>query len=504
MPWQLCLGLRVFNSMMNRFPRIVAAQRLQTLLLLTALVAVLLGCLLMSDLVRNFQSVVVADATKSLANALGELGEAGKDWSNKHPSNASPQNREVLEGELRLVSYDVLRSYPDVEGGYYLNDQPIGHSFPTYTEPGSGLKQPLIERNAVLACLAESRAKGRVGRRVFTDGRDLVVVSASVTPGRSLAAWGLKRYIDFNASSHVIHQVALSALMVLSLICIGAVLKLSFGMQRGFAAIQSGLARLRTDLDYRIPDQHDELSPMVAAINEMAASRQKLEADLRREDRLRVMGRVVAGIAHEIRNPLNSIRLTLEVLKRRLRKHNIGADEVALVTTETERLDKLLNSILVFGADEPGRLCRQPLLPVLERTMALVKPQVEDRGIAADVTAPPELEATVDGDHLQQAMMNLLLNAIDAAGPGGRIQVCVQQNNGHVDIDVRDSGPGLTNDQQERLFEAFYTTKNSGTGMGLAVTRTLLEKMGARIRYVGSNPGAHFRIELPVGAAHDA
>jgi signal transduction histidine kinase len=204
-----------------------------------------------------------------------------------------------------------------------------------------------------------------------------------------------------------------------------------------------------------MPDQGDELSPMITAINEMAASRQELEADLRREDRLRVMGRIVAGIAHEIRNPLNSIRLTLEVLKRRLRKHGIGDDEVARVTAETERLDKLLNSILVFGADEPGRLCRQPVLPVLERTMALVKPQVEHRGIAAEVTAPPDLEATVNGDHLQQAMMNLLLNAIDAAGEGGHIAVSVRQNNGHVDIDVRDSGPGLNGDQQELLFRSF-------------------------------------------------
>jgi two-component system sensor histidine kinase HydH len=261
---------------------------------------------------------------------------------------------------------------------------------------------------------------------------------------------------------------------------------------------------LQTDLDYRIPQQHDELSSMVQAINEMAASRQKLEADLRREDRLRVMGRVVAGIAHEIRNPLNSIRLTLEVLKRRLRKHNLGDDEVARVTAETERLDKLLNSLLVFGAGEPGRFCRQPILPVLERTMALVKPQIDDRGIAAEIFAPPGLEARVDGDHLHQAMINLLLNAIDAAGQGGRILVSARRCNGCVEIDVADSGPGLNGEQQERLFEAFYTTKSTGTGMGLAVTRTLLEKMGAKILYVGSDPGAHFRIELPVGATYDA
>jgi signal transduction histidine kinase len=494
---------RLLNPIMKRFPKIVAAQRLQTLLLVTALVAVLLGCLLMSDLVRNFQSVVVADATKNLANALHELARSEQEWSKKQVGGPIVVPAEGLDLALRTVSYAVLESYPDVEGGYYLGDEPIGQSFPSYTEPGSGLKQPPIERNAVLACLADSRLNGQIGRRVFTDGKDLVVVSALVTPGRSLAVWGLKRYIDFNVSSHLIHQLVLGVLMLVSLISIGAVLKLSFSMQRGFAAIQAGLARLRTDLDYRLPDQHHELSTIVGAINEMAASRQKLEGDLRREDRLRVMGRVVAGIAHEIRNPLNSIRLTIKVLERRLRKHNIGDEEVTIVTAETDRLDKLLNSILVFGADEPGRQYRQPILPVLERTMALVQPQVEDRGIATALSVSPELEATVDGDHLQQAMMNLLLNAIDAAGQGGHIQVSVQQKNGHVEIDVEDSGPGLNQEQQERVFEAFYTTKTSGTGMGLAITRTLLEKMGATIQYVSSGPGAHFRILLPNGTQHD-
>jgi hypothetical protein len=253
---------RLYKSIITRFPRIVAAQRLQTLLLLTALVAVILGCLLMSDLVRNFQSVVVSDATKSLGNALRELIDADKSWSKSHEKDRASMSREALDLELRAVSYEVLRSYPDVEGGYYLDDQPIGHSFPSYTEPGSGLKQPPIERNAVLACLADSRVNGNVGERIFQDGRDLVIVSAAVTPGREFAVWGLKRYINFNASNHLIHQLALSGLMLISLVCIGAVLKLSFGLQRGFAAIQGGLAHLRTDLDYAFPISTRSSAPL--------------------------------------------------------------------------------------------------------------------------------------------------------------------------------------------------------------------------------------------------
>src|SRR5262249_5944254 len=108
--------------------------------------------------------------------------------------------------------------------------------------------------------------------------------------------------------------------------------------------------------------------------------------------------------------------------------------------------------------------------------------------------------ASVDRDHLQQAVMNLLLNAVDAAGPGGSIVIRAEQSDSLAAISVQDSGPGLTADQREHLFEAFYTTKARGTGLGLAVTRTLLERMGGGVQYVAAEAGAHFRILLPVGA----
>ena len=106
----------------------------------------------------------------------------------------------------------------------------------------------------------------------------------------------------------------------------------------------------------------------------MAESRQKLEADLRREDRLRVMGRFVAGIAHEIRNPLNSIRLTIRLLARRLQGSAEAEEPIKMITNEIDRLDTLLKSLLAFRADEAPRIRYQPLQPIVARTLALVEP----------------------------------------------------------------------------------------------------------------------------------
>jgi signal transduction histidine kinase len=477
-----------------RFPGIIAVQRIRTWLLVTALVSVVLTAVLVADLVRNLRTVVISEANKTLTSAARELGQSVAAWPDRGKGEV---DRDRLDQRLREVSYEILRSYPDVEGGYLWDNDVVGHSFPTYTEPGSTLRQPPVERREVLAAIEESRRTGRVANRIVQDGRDLVLVSASSGPPGTLSSWCLRRIFNFSDSSELDKRFLLVAALGVSLVAIGAVLRLSFSLQHGFEVIQAGLERLRTEVDYRLPDANRELRTIVLAINEMAEARKNLEADLRREDRLRVMGRVVAGVAHEIRNPLNSIRLTVRVLARRLQGSRQSEETIALVTSEIDRLDALLKSLLVFRADEPQKLRRQPIEPLLDRTLNLVKPHAEENGVNIRIRAESECEARVDGDHLQQALMNLLLNAVDASKRTGIVDVSVRRCNGCVEIDVEDSGPGLTPDQQERIFEAFYTTKAGGTGLGLAVTKTLVERMGGTIQSESGSEGARFRVLLP-------
>jgi len=478
-----------------RFPEIVEVQKLRTWLLVTALVSVFLTALLVADLARNLRTVVIGEANKTLTTAVKELAQSAGSWDGAS-SGLDPDRMDL---QLREVSYEVLRSYPDVEGGYLTGESVVGHSFPTYTEPGSALRQPPLEHREVVSALEESRRTGRVANRVVQDRRDLVLVAVLADPRGGISSWCLRRIFNFSDSSEINKRLLLVAALGISLVAIGAVLRLSFSLQRGFQVIQAGLERLRTDVDYRLPDQNRELRAIVEAINSMAEGRQRLDADLRREDRLRVMGRVVATIAHEIRNPLNSIRLTVRVLAKRLHGSHQTEEPVALITSEIDRLDSLLKSLLAFRADEPQRLRRQPMQPLVDRTLALVRPHAEENGVTIRTSVPPECLALVDGDHLQQALMNLLLNAIDASERNGQVDVSVSRSDDHVEISVEDSGPGLSSEQQERIFEAFYTTKPGGTGLGLAVTRTLLERMGATIRSENGARGARFCVLLPSG-----
>ncbi len=471
------------------FPRIVAAQRLQTWLLWTALVSLCLTGILVFDLTRNLRTVVIGDANRNLKNAVNELLQAAE------LKRALPSEADELDQLLKPVSYEVLRSHADIEGGYLWGDQVVGHSFPTYTEPGSTLRQPAVENTEIMIALAESRQSGHIAHRSRQDGNDLVLIAAIAGAQGKPAAWCLRRMLNFSDASEVTKRLLLIAVMVIALITTCAVLTLSFNLQRGFAQIQSGLARLETEASYRLPDQNHELRPIVQAINTMAESRESLERDLRREDRLRVMGRVVAGIAHEIKNPLNSLRLTVRLLARRLQGES-PAEEVNLITGEIDRLDALLRSLLVFRDDEPGKVREQEMQPILDRTLALVRPHAQERRVHLQVHSPLDCHAFVDGDYLQQALMNVLLNAIDVSGRG-RVDLTVERQPRRLAIRVEDSGPGLTAEQRERVFEAFYTTKPGGTGLGLAVTRTLLEKMGGTIEVGKGDRGAVFTVSVP-------
>lgn len=486
-----------FRTPAMRFPKLVAAPRLQSWLLLTALVSMVLVGLLVVDLARTLRTAVISDTQKALLNASKELNAAGSTWLATH--SGVDTARPDVDADLKRVSYDILRSYPEVEGGFIFNGHVLGHTFPTYTEPESNLSQPANERDAVAIAIEKSFMTGMPANRVMQDGSDLVIVSGLASPDGRLAVWCLRRIISFSDSSEVYKRMILIAVLLVALVAIGIVLKLSVNLQRGFASIQAGLDRLGSDAAYRLPEQGQELQPIVAAVNSMAAERQVLEAELRREDRLRVMGRVVAGIAHEIRNPLNSIRLTIRLLGRRLDHETASKEPIALVTSEVDRLDNLLKSLLVFRPDASEKVRQQPIRPIVERTVALVKPHAEESAVTIERQSCDDDLALVNGEYLQQALMNLMLNAIDASGPNGRVGLSVTREENHLLVDIEDTGPGLTIEEQEHLFEAFYTTKSGGTGLGLAVTRTLLEKMGGTIVAMTGARGAKFRITLPTG-----
>ena len=234
------------------------------------------------------------------------------------------------------------------------------------------------------------------------------------------------------------------------------------------------------------------------SINRMATVRGKLEGELRREDRLRAVGRLAAGLAHEIRNPLNSIRLTVQLLERRLVSNSIRSEDLRTVRNEVDRLSTLLNDLLDLQRSRQPSPQVQPLIPVVQRCISLLERQAGMQNTRVCFEPPPqEVFALFDSQQLSQTIVNLLLNALEASPAGRAVHVRASQANGTARVEVQDEVPGLNPEQQERLFEPFYTTKPAGTGLGLAVSREFMRSQGGDLVFDPNHAGACFVIELP-------
>jgi len=226
-----------------------------------------------------------------------------------------------------------------------------------------------------------------------------------------------------------------------------------------------------------------------------------MRKQMARMERLASLGRLSAGIAHEVRNPLTGISLLLDELHDRMLSNPGDQKLIFQALQEIERLEALVNELLNFASQPRRRLEPGDVGTVLEETLFLVKKQCQKAGIELrEDFSGPFPPFPLDRDKLKQAFLNLLTNAMEAMPDGGALTVSGRVVDNHVLVSVKDSGEGISADQLPLIFEPFYTSKGEGTGLGLSVTHTIISDHGGRIE-VESSPGrgSVFSVWLPLG-----
>ncbi|MDM8058904.1 two-component system sensor histidine kinase ZraS [Klebsiella aerogenes] len=232
-------------------------------------------------------------------------------------------------------------------------------------------------------------------------------------------------------------------------------------------------------------------------------SRQQLQEAMARKEKLLALGHLAAGVAHEIRNPLSSIKGLAKYFAERTPPGG-EAQELALVMAkEADRLNRVVSELLELV--RPAHLNYQPvdINALIHHSLQLVSQDAQSRGIALQFTPRPELTSIkADPDRLNQVLLNLYLNAMQAIGRGGVIHVSASEaDRQRVKIVVKDSGKGMSDEELQAIFTPYFTTKADGTGLGLAVVQNIIEQHGGTIR-AESQPGAGavFTLWLPVDA----
>ncbi len=273
-----------------------------------------------------------------------------------------------------------------------------------------------------------------------------------------------------------------------------------YGHQRPFGVLGAHATHRREFSDEDVAFARSVANVLSAAIERQWLEQRQREGQLLRAEQMMAIGQVAAGVAHELRNPLTSIKGLVQVNLREAVAQGLPAEDLVVIEHEVRRMERTLQTFLDFA--RPPKPDRRPLnlADVVERVLALVGGRAKKQLVALTVEQPDaSVPVEADRDQLQQLLLNLVLNALDALPDGGRVEIDLRPpRDGFVELSVRDTGPGIAPNILPKVFETFVSSKETGVGLGLPVSKRIAEDHGGSLSaYNLPGGGACFVLRLP-------
>jgi PAS domain S-box-containing protein len=236
-----------------------------------------------------------------------------------------------------------------------------------------------------------------------------------------------------------------------------------------------------------------------------AESVRKIEDEIELSRRLAAIGRLTSGVAHEVKNPINAVLVHLEVLREKLQAMDPESRRhMDVIAGEIQRLDRVVQTLVDFTRPVELRLSDLDLRRTVEEVALLASPDASRQGVSIQRELPPEpLAVKADTDLLKQALLNIVLNGVQAMPQGGTLTIRGRREGGSAVLEVQDQGSGIPADVQEKVFNLYFTTKPGGSGIGLAMTYRVMQLHNGAVEFESQDGrGATFRLRLPAAEAH--
>lgn len=293
-------------------------------------------------------------------------------------------------------------------------------------------------------------------------------------------------------------------------ICAAMLVGLAVLVDRPLVELQENIARLRDgDLTVKasFATRNDEIGDLGRNFNAMVQQIRETQEELRRlhqtqmsrAEHLATLGELAAGLAHEIRNPLAGIAGVIEIIGRDLPESSPGRQVWGEVKDEMQQIQKILNELLTYARPKAPHFAASDLCATVDHAVRMARQQALSKPIQIELQCTPALPPIEhDATQLEQMLVNLLLNAIQAIDGSGRVDVALQPAPDGAQIVVRDTGRGISPEQLPKIFRPFFTTKGHGTGLGLSLAKRITEAHGGSIEVSSVlNQGTTFTIHLP-------
>jgi two-component system sensor histidine kinase HydH len=230
----------------------------------------------------------------------------------------------------------------------------------------------------------------------------------------------------------------------------------------------------------------------------------QLEEKVRRSEKMAAIGKLAAGVAHEIRNPLSSIKGFAQYLRQALKNKPREKEYAETMVLEVDRINQVVTDLLTFARPMEAELAPTDISELVEHTVRLVHDDAQSRNVSVQMNISDLSKIPLDTNQMTQAILNLLLNSLQAIHTGGQIEVGAELNpsDSLLKIWVEDDGSGITADQKEKIFDPFFTTREKGTGLGLAIVHKIVENHSGEINLqsppAGKTRGCRFTIAIPI------
>jgi signal transduction histidine kinase len=489
-------------------------------------VAVLAALVVILTVVSGVAFVVVATNTEAAVTRQNQRRLAAlaatlaHDYETRAPSHtrglslnepSNPQSDEILAA----ISGAALVHEAGVEGGFYsrATDRLMGYAFPTHEGPTPKRDIPPIERPIIEDVARRAVQDLEPSASVFRGPRDVILFEAApvlVNGTGAGSAWVMKRLPEVRSELATPFNLGVAAFVAASLLCVGLAYVLARGVSQGVVRIEDRLHDLERDIATPAAPGFgglQELARIHHGINQLAASlrdRMETERELRHtlehKERLAAVGQVAAGVAHELRNPLATIRLRTQMVGRASTDPDVQRS-VTMMLQEIARLDDMVERLLSFSRPIALRLLTIDAADLVATSLAAIADTARQSGVTVHAPpGPPGLRLVCDPDRLRQVLDNVLQNAVEATPVGGRVTVTIHAADGEVVISVSDQGTGVTDAVAARVFDPFFTTKPSGTGLGLSIAYEIVRAHEGRLE-IGNGPSAGATVSIALVAS---
>lgn len=476
--------------------------RLQALILLLAVASIAAGAL-MAGLFRQSATARVGQSEAQLQRACESIVDAYRFYTAgwRGPEVLSDSN--FKHGLLTVVQSALLRQ-PGIEGGIWQGSAgSLAYAYPTYEGSGPKTDLPPAESVRIRDMNRRAQTEDRLASGRYSTPSQTLLLTACPLPGpvAEATAWAMTRVMTFEGRAYTQLMTGFAILLVTVLTATLLLVPLTLTWSRHIDSIQTALAKHDlAELPRLSLTGERELDQIVAALNDASA---RLSSELERAqllsrqvataERLAAIGGVVAGVAHEIRNPIAAMRLKAEnALATGGERYQ---EALSAILQYIARLDRLLRRLLTVTEPERAQVRTVDLADFLRRCADSHREAARARGVRIETgTSVPA--AHLDPEMISSALDNLLLNALEAAPPHSQIELRARGEADRLIISVRDAGSGPPVAIRDRLFEPFVTGRAAGTGLGLSIVREAAEAHGGTAR-CSSEPPTTFEIILP-------